>query len=121
MASLICRFAIVTNLLFAVDDFVQGLLAFPPDTDIIIEAVHSASQTMDSRHFAEEFVRRRGLADKGKVEPSTGGATFFTAHGNDGKGGGGWSEVARKGPPPTQKEENSAFKIVATKKKGGKR
>ena len=112
---------VLTNTGFTVDDFVQGLLAFPPDTDIIIEAVHSASQTMDSRHFAEEFVRRRGLAEKGKVEPLPSGATFSAAHGNEGKGGGGWSEVARKGPPPMQKEENNSFKIVATKKKGGKR
>lgn len=64
---------------------------------------------MDGRHFAEEYLRRKKLADKGVVEPvsSTGE-----------KSGGGWSEVAKKGPP--KEETASAFKVVPTKKKGKK-
>lgn len=98
----------------------QNLLSFPSDTDVITEAVHMSSRTMDSRHFAEEFIRRRGLAEKGKIEPSASmGAPSALV--NELKGGG-WSEVARKSSlPPTQKDEGSSFKIVAAKKKGGKR
>lgn len=74
---------------------------------------------MDSRHFAEEWVRRRALADKGKLDASSG-----AHHGNEGKSSGsGWSEVARKGSAPSvpKQEDNGAFKIVPGKKKGGKK
>lgn len=73
---------------------------------------------MDSRHFAEEFVRRRALADKGKAQPVS--SSLPVSQVNETKGGG-WSEVARKGPQSTAKEDSGAFKIVATKKKGGKK
>lgn len=107
-----------------VDDFVQNLLNFPLDTDLITEAVHMSSRTVDSRHFAEEFVRRRALADKGKLaEPSVNSISATTggtvSSGSEKAGSGGWSEVARKGPP--QKVEESTFKIVAAKKKGTKK
>lgn len=94
------------------------------DTDLITEAVHSASSTMDSRHFAEEFVKRRALADKGKAQPPTGSSVGGQPAG-DSTGVGGWSEVASRKPggaAATAKEENTAgFKIVPSKKKGGKR
>lgn len=109
----------------AVEDFVQGLLTFPNELDVITEAVHSVSNTLDSRHFAEEFLRRRALAEKGKMDPALSSASSQSAHANGGKGasggGGGWSEVARKGPvSAAPKEDSSAFKIVAAKKKGGR-
>lgn len=90
-------------------------MALPSESDMITEAVHSSSQTIDSRHFAEEFIRRRKLADKGMVDPS---GTSSPASAAENKAGG-WSEVAKKGP--TVKEEPSNFKVVAAKKKGGKR
>ncbi|KAK5030396.1 kinesin-like protein [Exophiala sideris] len=97
-----------------VDSFVQDLLQLPPEIEIISDSVYASSQTLDGRRFAEEFVRRRRLADKGIIEPATNGAG-----GMDGKGAGGWSEVAKKGPAVAPKEENNAsFKVVATKKKG---
>jgi len=99
----------------AVDTFVQDLLMLPPEIEIISDSVYANSQTLDGRRFAEEFVRRRKLADKGIVEPATNGVQGGA--GSDGKTTGGWSEVAKKGPAPKD-ESNAAFKVVATKKKG---
>jgi PERQ amino acid-rich with GYF domain-containing protein len=103
---------------FAVDTFVQDLLQLPPDVEIIADVVYASSQTLDGRRIAEEFVRRRKLADKGVVESATPAAAPGVVNGGEGKsGGGGWSEVAKKGPE--KKEEVSAnFKVVAGKKKG---
>ncbi|GAB7359124.1 hypothetical protein MBLNU230_g5192t1 [Neophaeotheca triangularis] len=109
------------------DDFVAQLVFLPPDTDIITEAVHHSSNTIDSRHFAEEFIRRKKLADKGLVDTSAPTKTSSPANAGDAKGGG-WSEVAKKGPvrESSSKEEssspgNGAFRVVPAKKKGGKR
>lgn len=87
--------------------------------------MHSASHTLDSRHFAEEFLRRRKLADKGIIDNTS------TASPSDTKaGGGGWSEVAKKGPSSQQQQQQQQqqtpldsgnFKVVAAKKKTGKR
>ena len=106
----------------AVDDFVQQLLMFPPEAEIIAESVYANSQTMDGRRFAEEFFRRRRLAEKGVVDPSPSVSNGFSPASAEGKSGGGWSEVAKKGPPAAAKETdtNSAFKVVAAKKKGRK-
>ena len=108
------------------DDFVIGLLSFPSEMDIVTEAVHSVSQTLDSRHFAEEFIRRRKLADKGGVDSSASAASGSTTA-TEARSGGGWSEVAKKGPGaptgPTGKDDGSVgnFKVVAAKKKGSRR
>jgi PERQ amino acid-rich with GYF domain-containing protein len=100
-----------------VDEFVQTLLLLPLETEIISDSVYAHSQTLDGRRFAEEFVRRRKLADKGIVDPATNGTVPTSA--TDAKSGGGWSEVAKKGPASTPKEDtSSAFKVVAAKKKG---
>ncbi|KAI9773026.1 MAG: hypothetical protein M1835_006210 [Candelina submexicana] len=105
-----------------VDNFVQDLLSFPPDAEIISESVYANSPTLDGRRFAEEFIRRRKLADKGLVDPSTHASTGFSPVGNtENRTSGGWSEVAKKGPVNGAKEEpSSAFKVVAPKKKGKK-
>ncbi|KAJ5595914.1 hypothetical protein N7450_002372 [Penicillium hetheringtonii] len=102
-----------------VDDFVQQLLFLPAEAEIISDSVYANSQTLDGRRFADEFIRRRKLADKGVVEPVSPSA--FAEQ----KNGGGWSEVAKKGSassatPQTQREEesNAAFKVVAPRKKG---
>lgn len=69
---------------------------------------------MDGRRFAEEYLRRRKLADKGIIEPAkTGSASGFS-----GEKSGGWSEVAKKGPP--KEEPTAGFKVVPNKKKGKK-
>lgn len=93
----------------------------PPEIEIISDSVYASSQTLDGRRFAEEFVRRRKLADKGIVEPASNGPVVGGSENKSG-GGGGWSEVAKKGPAPKEESNsNVAFKVVPTKKKGSKR
>lgn len=80
-----------------VDTFTSSLLSLPPDPDIIAEGIHANSTTLDSRRFAEEFVRRRKLADQGKLVADSGGAGSFGfsfGAGASGGAGGGWSSVA---------------------------
>ncbi|CAK7237240.1 kinesin-like protein [Sporothrix eucalyptigena] len=96
-----------------VNMFVDTLLQLPLDQSIISEAVYGSSKTMDGRHFAEEFIRRKKLAERGIVEKQA----------TDVKTGGGWSEVAKKGGSSTvQKEESmpAGFKVVPSRKKGKK-
>jgi PERQ amino acid-rich with GYF domain-containing protein len=105
------------------DEFVNNLLSFPSELEIVTEAVHSVSHTIDSRHFAEEFIRRRKLADKGLVDttkPASPAAGASQA--------GGWSEVAKKNASSVPKQQepkdelnNGSFKVVPNKKKGGKK
>ncbi|KAL4961152.1 uncharacterized protein BDV14DRAFT_204003 [Aspergillus stella-maris] len=97
-----------------VDDFVQQLQMLPAEAEIISDSVYANSQTLDGRRFADEFIRRRKLADKGIVESVS---TSALAE----KNGGGWSEVAKKGSASTPREEDTssaAFKMVAPRKKG---
>lgn len=98
-----------------VDEFVRMLADFPAEAGVIADSVYANSQLMDGRRFAEEFLRRKKLADKGVVE-SAPSAGFSTA--GDSKGSGGWSEVAKKGPP--KEEPTAGFKVVPNKKKGKK-
>lgn len=101
-----------------VTSFQSTLDVLPLDTGIIADAVYSNSTTMDGRHFAEEFVRRKRLAEKGVVErqPSTEGKAASSA--------GGWSEVAKKsGSAVATPQEGPAapgFKVVPSRKKGKK-
>lgn len=89
--------------------------------------MHGSSSTLDSRHFADEFIRRKKLADKGLVDTSTPPKSGSPA--NAAGSAGGWSEVAKKGPakPETPKDDaaasaaNGNFRVVAAKKKGGKK
>jgi PERQ amino acid-rich with GYF domain-containing protein len=89
---------------------------------MLTEAVHGASSTIDSRHFAEEFIRRKKLADKGLVD-TTAPPKSVSPHNAAGGQSGGWSEVAKKGPVKegSKEESNGNFRVVAAKKKGGKR
>ncbi|KAL8651377.1 MAG: hypothetical protein Q9226_004731 [Calogaya cf. arnoldii] len=115
-----------------VDDFSTQLLFLPPEADIISDSIYSSSPTLDGRRFAEEFIRRRKLADKGVIpDPDPKGNSAFGGGGgsltkDEGKGsGGGWSEVAKKGG---QAEKNGGsgdkstenYKMVAGKRKGRK-
>ncbi|KAF2154079.1 hypothetical protein K461DRAFT_277148 [Myriangium duriaei CBS 260.36] len=107
------------------EEFISNLLAFPNELDLVTEAVHSVSTTIDSRHFAEEFLRRRKQADRGVFE------VFGAAGGSpaNAEKSSGWSEVAKKGGSSSKadltgagaaagKEELAAFKVVQAKKKG---
>jgi PERQ amino acid-rich with GYF domain-containing protein len=75
---------------------------------------------MDGRRFAEEFIRRHKLADRGITEGYA--SSSKTSGAGETKSGGGWSEVAKKGPANGAKETetNSTFKVVEPKKKGKK-
>lgn len=97
------------------DDFVQQLLLLPAEAEIISDSVYANSQTLDGRRFAEEFIRRRKLAEKGIADPVN--TSAFT---DQKSASGGWSEVAKKSSnQPKQEEETAAaFKVVAGKKKG---
>jgi PERQ amino acid-rich with GYF domain-containing protein len=117
------NFIVCKLITLAADEILPTLLSLPLETEIITETIHSVSQTIDSRHFAEEFMRRRKLADRGIIpdpphsasprhntptSASTamdvkgggfgGGGNTGSAGGNGNtSGGGGWSEVAKKG------------------------
>ena len=84
-----------------------------------MHAVHSVTSTIDSRHFAEEFLRRHKLAEKGLVDFTK---TSSPANATTGQSGG-WSEVAKKGPAKAPEEANVGgnFKVVAPKKKVAKK
>lgn len=105
-----------------VEDILPGLLEMPQDLTIISEIVYAMSTTINGRHFAEEFIRRKKLADKGIVEKEPAGLSAAS----DTKTGvnGGWNEVAKKGGNGVQaaaKEEVPGFKIVPSKKNKGKK
>ncbi|KAL3474937.1 hypothetical protein BJX99DRAFT_230576 [Aspergillus californicus] len=103
------------NININVDDFVQQLQLLPAEAEIISDSVYANSQTLDGRRFAEEYIRRRKLADKGIVESVSASAL-------EQKNGGGWSEVAKKGSSSNINREedttSAAFKVVAPRKKG---
>jgi PERQ amino acid-rich with GYF domain-containing protein len=86
----------------------------PAEASIISETIYSSSLLMDGNRFADEYLRRRKLAEKGVVEPAnTGSGAGFSASSDK---SGGWNEVAKKGPP---KEEPTGYKTI-NKKKGKK-
>lgn len=98
--------------------FQSGLDALPLDVSIIADAVYANSTTMDGRHFAEEYVRRKKLAERGIVEKQPG---------DKNGGAGGWSEVAKKGgssiaaaPRDDASMQTAGFKVVPGRKKGKK-
>ncbi|GAO17358.1 hypothetical protein UVI_02038780 [Ustilaginoidea virens] len=95
----------------------------PLDTGIIADAVYASSTTMDGRHFAAEYVRRKKLAEKGIVEKQPSGEASKSPGGG---GGGGWSEVAKRSGNTQPKEseggnmQGAGFKVVPSRKKGKK-
>ncbi|KAF4911604.1 GYF domain-containing protein mpd2 [Colletotrichum viniferum] len=104
-----------------IDVFAAGLLILPLEHALIADAIYSSSKTMNGQHFADEFIRRKKLADKGIVEKQMSG---------DSKAGGsssGWNEVAKKGghkePAPAGDAaiQGAGFKVVPTRKKTGKK
>lgn len=108
----------------AVGNFISTLEALPLDKGIIADAIYASSDIMDGRHFAEEFVRRKTLAEKGVAEKQPTSTTETKAGGSSG-----WSEVAKKsgalgstgGAPNTDEGMQAAgFKVVPSRKKGKK-
>lgn len=87
-------------------------MALPAEAGIIADSIYASSKLMNGNDFAVEFLRRRGLSEKGIVEPANNG------YGLSGDKSGGWNEVAKKGPP--KEEPTAGFKVVPNKKKGRK-
>lgn len=89
-------------------------MLLPAEAEIISDSVYANSQTLDGRRFAEEFIRRRKLADKGIIDPVN-----VNALSGQNNGSGGWNEVAKKGSAHKEEDSsNTAFKVVAPRKKG---
>ena len=65
-----------------------------------MDSIYGSTKVLDGRHFAEEFIRRRKLAEKGIVESASanGGSGGFAmgSAGSESSKAGGWSEVAKK-------------------------
>ncbi|KAI5457121.1 hypothetical protein BGZ63DRAFT_428545 [Mariannaea sp. PMI_226] len=104
--------------------FQATLDVLPLDTGIIADAVYANSTTMDGRHFAEEFIRRKKQAERGIVEKQP-----SAAEAKSGGSAGGWSEVAKKGSVSTGSQQpresdpsmqTAGFKVVPGRKKGKK-
>ncbi|KAK1593770.1 GYF domain-containing protein [Colletotrichum navitas] len=105
-----------------IDTFAATLQILPLDNTIIADAVYANSKTMHGLHFAEEFIRRKKLAEKGVVEKQ--GAVTDSKSGS-------WNEVAKKGGHKEQSPASAAagdagiqgasFKVVPTRKKAGKK
>ena len=104
-----------------VSHFVQQLQILPAEVEVISDSVYANSQTLDGRRFAEEYVRRRNLADKGIVESSSSSTGSFGPPNEQAPASDGWNEVAKKGQSNANRDDgndNAAFKVVAGKKKG---
>ena len=108
-----------------VSEFQADLDVLPLDTGVIADAVYINSKTMDGRHFAQEFIRRKKLADKGVVERSSQPANSPLGD-NSASNAGGWNEVAKKsshkesGATDANIMQGAGFKVVPGRKKGKK-
>ncbi|KAH9889750.1 hypothetical protein F4778DRAFT_753931 [Xylariomycetidae sp. FL2044] len=106
-----------------INTFASTLLAFPKEPELIADAIYANSKTMDGRHFAQEFIRRRKLAEKGVVEKQPANSPSADTQSNN---GGGWNEVAKKSShkDPAVAEastiQGAGFKVVPGRKKGKK-
>lgn len=108
----------VSNMHAIVTSFQADLAVLPLDTGLIADAVYANSTTMDGRHFAEEYVRRKRLAEKGVVEKQT------QAESKASSSAGGWNEVAKKSGAAQAREsdamQSADFKVVPGRKKSKK-
>ncbi|KAI2602179.1 hypothetical protein GGR54DRAFT_625450 [Hypoxylon sp. NC1633] len=105
-----------------IEAFANTLIGFPLVGDLISDAIYANSKTMDGRHFAEEFIRRKKLADKGVVEKQPAKSPSADTQSNT---AGGWNEVAKKSShKEASNDANSiqgaGFKVVPGRKKGKK-
>ncbi|KAI0394175.1 hypothetical protein F5Y17DRAFT_429174 [Xylariaceae sp. FL0594] len=104
-----------------IDNFVSSLMHFPPTVDVISDAIYATSKTMDGRHFAQEFIRRKKLAENGVVEKQP----VSSPSGDAPRNAGGWNEVAKKSSHKEPVSDANAiqaagFKVVPSRKKGKK-
>jgi PERQ amino acid-rich with GYF domain-containing protein len=92
------------------------LVSLPPNEstskEIISDTVYCHSPTLDGRHFADEFLKRRkalGTALDTSTLSQPGSATALSP-------AGGWNEVLKKEKKDGSEQWNTAFKVVASKK-----
>ena len=106
---------------FLDDEIYQMIVSLPPNesttSEIISDTIYAHSSTLDGRHFAEEFLKRRKQLGSA-LDPSPPTSTSPAAKENSAGGGaGGWNEVLKKEKGKDASGEwNSAFKVVAGKK-----
>ncbi|GAP86954.2 putative gyf domain-containing protein [Rosellinia necatrix] len=105
-----------------IDTFASTLMAFPLMPDIISDAIYANSKTMDGHHFAQEFIRRKKLAEKGVVEKQP---VNIPTPDPQSSSAGGWNEVAKKSNYKDNASDSSSiqgagFKVVPSRKKGKK-
>jgi len=96
------------------DEIYQMLMSLPLNEssthEIISDTIYTHSPTLDGRHFAEEFIKRR------RVLGTALDATVLPAM-QPTNSGSGWNEVLKKEKGKDASGEwNSAFKVVAGKK-----
>ncbi|KAK1758761.1 gyf domain-containing protein [Echria macrotheca] len=92
-----------------IEQFAATLLELPADAMIVAEAVYGYSTTMDGRHFGEEFVRRKKLAERGQFDKEPAGSSAVETKSSNG----GWNEVAKKGGSTAPKEDTSTVGLAA--------
>ncbi|KAI1103843.1 hypothetical protein F4804DRAFT_309016 [Jackrogersella minutella] len=105
-----------------IEAFANTLIGFPLVGDLISDAIYANSKTMDGRHFAEEFIRRKKLADRGVVEKQPAKSPSADTQSST---AGGWNEVAKKSShkeasSDTNTMQGAGFKVVPGRKKGKK-
>ncbi|KAI3319503.1 hypothetical protein HD806DRAFT_261638 [Xylariaceae sp. AK1471] len=105
-----------------IDTFAQTLKECPLMPEIISDAIYANSKTMDGRHFAQEFIRRKKLAEKGVVEKQPANSPSVDTQSSS---AGGWNEVAKKSSHKEATSDSNpiqaaGFKVVPSRKKGKK-
>jgi PERQ amino acid-rich with GYF domain-containing protein len=101
------------------DEIYQMMIQLPPNEstskEIISDTVYTHSPTLDGRHFADEFLKRRKALGSALDGAISSGAVSSPSNANSGSGSG-WNEVLKKEKKDQSGEWNSAFKVVAGKK-----
>jgi PERQ amino acid-rich with GYF domain-containing protein len=101
------------------DEIYQMMLSLPPNEsttqEIISDTIYTHSSTLDGRHFAEEFLKRRKAL--GSALDATLPTMTAANSGSGSSSGSGWNEVLKKDKAKDASGEwNSAFKVVAGKR-----
>ena len=114
-----CTIQSAYRLLMLDDEIYQMMVSLPPNesttSEIISDTIYAHSSTLDGRHFAEEFLKRRKTLGAA-IDPTPFSNNSSTKDNSSGSSGG-WNEVLKKEKGKDASGEwNSAFKVVAGKK-----
>lgn len=103
----------------SLDVVVMATMDMGTEKELIESTFYQAladDSSVDPRHLAGEYIRRKKQAEKGVFEPAP------VSEAKSGAGGGGWSEVAKKGGSSSNQQPKDAdvvgagFKVVPRKK-----